>query len=136
MMPLVLAFLILRQSDTVSSAVFTLLKSTSLCTGALFSSLSRTVLRQSSMASLIAVTTRMTMRGTALSAGLLAPKMEKIYKTCWSVSQHMHPRTVKRTPRIIMNKKYTLAILWNWNHKFFGTKLSGVYFAVLILLRA
>ena len=26
-----------------------------------------------------------------------------------------------------------LAILWNWNHRFFGTKLSGVYLAVRIL---
>jgi hypothetical protein len=105
MMNLVLAFLIRRQSDTVSSAVFTLLKSTNRCTGALFSSLSRTVLRQSSIASLIAVTTRMTMRGTALSAGLLAPKIEKIYKTCVvSVSPHAGHGAV-RTPRMMMNKK-------------------------------
>ena len=26
-----------------------------------------------------------------------------------------------------------LAILWNWNHKFLGTKLKGVYLAVRIL---
>jgi hypothetical protein len=35
-----------------------------------------------------------------------------------------------------MNRKYMFAMLWNWNHRFLGTKLSGVYFAVLILLRA
>lgn len=29
-----------------------------------------------------------------------------------------------------------LAMLWNWNHKFFGMKLKGVYFAVRILFRA
>jgi hypothetical protein len=105
MMNLVLAFLILRQSDTVSSAVFTLLKSVSLCTGALLSSLSRTVLRQSSIASLMAVTTRMTMRGTALRAGLLAPKIENICKTCVvSVSPHAAYGVV-RTPRMMMNKK-------------------------------
>lgn len=34
-----------------------------------------------------------------------------------------------------MNKKYTFAMLWNCNHKFFGMKLIGVYLAVLILLR-
>ena len=28
------------------------------------------------------------------------------------------------------------AILWNWNHRFFGKKLNGVYFAVRILFRA
>jgi hypothetical protein len=39
------------------------------------------------------------------------------------------------TARIIRNRKYMLAILWNWNHRFLGTKLSGVYFAVLILFR-
>lgn len=29
-----------------------------------------------------------------------------------------------------------LAMLWNWNHRFFGMKLNGVYFAVRILFRA
>jgi hypothetical protein len=28
------------------------------------------------------------------------------------------------------------AMLWNWNHRFLGMKLMGVYFAVRILLRA
>ena len=28
------------------------------------------------------------------------------------------------------------AMLWNWNHRFFGMKLIGVYLAVRILLRA
>jgi hypothetical protein len=37
---------------------------------------------------------------------------------------------------MMMNRKYMFAMLWNWNHRFLGTKLSGVYFAVLILLRA
>lgn len=77
-MNLVVAFLALRHIDTVSSAVFTLLKSTNLCTGALFNSVSKMVLRQSSIASLIAVTVRMKIRGTAFSAGFEAPKMEKI----------------------------------------------------------
>lgn len=40
-----------------------------------------------------------------------------------------------RTPRIMMNRKYTFAMLWNWNHKFLGTKLMAVYFAVRILFR-
>lgn len=31
------------------------------------------------------------------------------------------------------NKKNILAMLWNWNHKFFGMKESGVYLAVRIL---
>lgn len=103
-MNLVVAFLILRHSDTVSPAVLTLLKSTSLWTGALFSSLSSTVLRQSSIASLIDVTTRMTIRGTALSAGLEAPNMENICKTCRSASHRLQRGTV-HTPRIIMNRK-------------------------------
>jgi hypothetical protein len=82
MMNLVHAFLIRRHNEMVSSAVLTLLKSTSLWTGALLSSLSRTVLRQSSMPSLTAVTTMMTISGTALSAGLEAPNMENICETC------------------------------------------------------
>lgn len=34
-----------------------------------------------------------------------------------------------------MNRKKILARLWNWNHRFFGTNDSGVYFAVRILFR-
>ena len=33
----------------------------------------------------------------------------------------------------MMKKKYISATLWNWNHKFFGRKLSGVYLDVRIL---
>lgn len=40
-----------------------------------------------------------------------------------------------RTPRMIRNKKKMLAMLWNWNHRFFGTNERGVYFAVRILFR-
>lgn len=40
------------------------------------------------------------------------------------------------TARTMTNRKYILAILWNWNHKFFGMKLKGVYFAVRILFLA
>jgi hypothetical protein len=103
-MLLEVAFLIFRHSDTVSSAVFTLLKSTSRWMGALLSSLSRTVLRQSSTASLIAVTTRMTMSGTALRAGLLAPKMEKIWRN-QSVDGCVGGVGTVRTPSIIMKRK-------------------------------
>ena len=39
------------------------------------------------------------------------------------------------TDRMIMNKKYIFAMLWNWNQIFLGTKLNGVYLAVRILLR-
>ena len=80
MINLVHAFLIFLHSETVSSAVLTLLKSTNRCTGALLRSLSRTVLLQSSTASLIAVTTIMTIRGTAFNAGFEAPKIWKIYR--------------------------------------------------------
>lgn len=75
---LVLAFLNFLHIDIESSAVLTLLKSTRRCTGALLSSLSNTVLLQSSMASLRAVTERMKIRGTAFKPGLDAPKIEKI----------------------------------------------------------
>ena len=40
------------------------------------------------------------------------------------------------TERMMMNKKYTLAMFRNWKYRFFGTKLSGVYLAVRILLRS
>ena len=78
-MDFVHAFLNLRHNETESSAVLTLLKSTSLCTGALLRLTSSTVLRQSSMASLRAVKEMMTIKGAALSAGFEAPKMLKIY---------------------------------------------------------
>ena len=41
--------------------------------------------------------------------------------------------TARLTERIMMNKKYIFAMLWNWNHRFLGTNDKGVYFAVLIL---
>lgn len=40
------------------------------------------------------------------------------------------------TARTITNRKYILAMLWNWNHRFFGMKLKGVYLAVRILFLA
>lgn len=129
------AFLIFRQSDTVSPVVFTLLKLTKRWTGALFNSVSRTVLRQSSIASLMEVTKRMTIKGAALSAGLLPPKMGNIYDMN-QISWQDRNAVEKRTPRIIINRKYMLATLWNCHHRFFGMKLSGVYLAVLILFRA
>jgi hypothetical protein len=81
-MVLVHAFLNLRHNETESSAVLTLLNSTSLCTGALLRLTSKMVLRQSSTASLIPVTTMMTIKGAALRAGLEAPNMLKIYAMC------------------------------------------------------
>jgi hypothetical protein len=52
----------------------------------------------------MAVTTRMTMSGTALRAGLLAPKIEKIWRVqlvdgCVGGSGRV------RTPRIMMKRK-------------------------------
>jgi len=41
------------------------------------------------------------------------------------------PLTFKMTRK----RKKMLATLWNWNHKFLGTKESGVYLAVRILFR-
>lgn len=78
MIPRVVDFLILRHREISSSDEFTLCQSTSRWTGELFKSLSRTVLRQSSMASFTAVTKRITISGTALRAGFVAPKMGNI----------------------------------------------------------
>jgi hypothetical protein len=72
-------FLNLLHIEMVSSAVLTLVNPHKRWTGELFSSASRTVLRQSSMASLMAVTVRMKMRGAALRLGLAAPNMLKAY---------------------------------------------------------
>lgn len=71
----VVAFLTLRHNEMVSSELFTLSQSTRRWTGELFSSLSKAVLRQSSIASLIAVTNKMKIRGTASSPGFVAPKI-------------------------------------------------------------
>jgi len=109
-MALVQAFLNFRHRETVSPAVFTLLKSTNRWIGALFSSVSKTVLRQSSMASLMAVTHRITIRGAALSAGFEAPKIGKIYSARISEKDKQGTEG-NRTPRIMMNKKYMLATL-------------------------
>lgn len=65
-------------SLTCSLVMFTLSQSSSLWTGALLSSASSVVRRQSSMASLKAVIARITIKGTALSAGLATPNMLKI----------------------------------------------------------
>lgn len=73
------AFLTCRHSETLSSVELTLVHSTKRYTGELFNSLSETVRRQSSIASLMEVATIMTIRGTAFRPGLLAPKMEGIY---------------------------------------------------------
>ena len=77
----VLAFLVLRQSDTLSSDELTLFHSISRYTGELLSSLSSVVLRQSSMASLMAVRVTMTISGTEPNPGSDPPKMEKICQT-------------------------------------------------------
>lgn len=71
------SFLNRRHAETLSSELLTFFQSTKRCTGELLSSVSETVRRQSSIASLIAVTTRMKIKGTAFNAGLLAPKMGK-----------------------------------------------------------
>ena len=71
------AFFIRRQGEMYSSTTLTLCHSYNVFVSVLLSSLSRTVLRQSSIASLTAVTTKMTMSGTALRPGLVAPKIEK-----------------------------------------------------------
>lgn len=77
------AFLIRLQSPTSSSDEFTLVQSTRRYTGALLSSLSKIVRRQSSMASLTAVMNKITIKGTDDNPGLLLPKMENI----WTKSQ-------------------------------------------------
>jgi hypothetical protein len=79
LMPLDRDFLNLRQTETVSSAVLTLVNPHRRWTGELFNSASRTVLLQSSMASLMAVTVRMKRSGAALREGLAAPNMLKAY---------------------------------------------------------
>jgi hypothetical protein len=70
-------FLNLRQREIFSSAVFTLLYPIRRWTGELFSSASRFVRLQSSMASFMAVTVRMKRSGAALRPGLDAPNMLK-----------------------------------------------------------
>lgn len=77
MSPRVVAFLVLRHSEMLSAELLTLFHSTRRWTGELLSSLSSTVLRQSSMASLTAVTNRMTIKGTEPKPGLEAPNMLK-----------------------------------------------------------
>jgi hypothetical protein len=75
---LVVAFLVLRHNETLSSIELTLFQSTSRCIGKLFNSLSNTVRRQSSIASLIAVIVKIEIRGTELRPGLTAPKIGNI----------------------------------------------------------
>ena len=76
-MPRVVAFLILRHNEISSAEVLTLFQSTRRCTGELLSSLSNTVLRQSSMASFTAVTNKITIKGTEPRPGLDAPNILK-----------------------------------------------------------
>lgn len=71
----VLAFLNRRHIEIESSDVLTLFQLVRRRTGALLSSLSTMVRRQSSMASLTAVMTTMTIRGTADKPGFTTPKM-------------------------------------------------------------
>ena len=71
------AFLILRHNEMLSAELLTLFQSTRRWTGELLSSLSSIVLRQSSIASLTAVTNRMTIKGTEPKPGLEAPNMLK-----------------------------------------------------------
>ena len=99
----------------------------------MLSSASEDVLRQSSTASLIAVTVRIKRRGVEANPALVAPKMGNAY-TKVSVQSDIAPHG-PLTERIMMKRKYMLAILWNWSHKFLGMKLRGVYLAVRILLR-
>lgn len=80
MIPRVVDFFILRHREISSSDELTLCQSTSRWTGELFRSLSRTVLRQSSIASFTLVRIRITISGTALRAGFVAPKMGNICK--------------------------------------------------------
>jgi heme A synthase len=61
--------------------------------------------------------------------------MGKIYDTR-RISANGNKFSGRHTPRMMMNKKYMLATLWNWNHRFLGMKLRGVYLAVLILFLA
>lgn len=75
---LVDAFLTRRHKPISSVEILTLVQPTSRYTGELLSSASRTVRRQSSMASLIPVTVRIKIMGTAFRPGLEAPKIEKI----------------------------------------------------------
>lgn len=81
LMPLVVAFFILRHNETSSELMLTFVHCTRRWTVELLSSLSRIVRRQSSMASLTDVMKTTTIRGTALSPGLTAPKMLKICRT-------------------------------------------------------
>ena len=73
------AFFIRRQIEMCSSMMLTLCHSWSVFVLALLSSLSRTVRRQSSIASLNAVTVRITIIGTAPSPGFDAPKIGNIW---------------------------------------------------------
>ena len=106
MIPRDVAFLILRQAEMESSDVLTLYQSINRCTGELFSSLSRMVRRQSSIASLTAVMNRMNMRGTELRPGFAAPKIGNIST---EVSLVLHgPRDYGAgilTVRMMRNKK-------------------------------
>ena len=100
----VVAFLTLRHIEMFSCELFTLFQSIKRWTGELFSSLSNAVLRQSSIASLTAVTNKMTMRGTASSPGFDAPKIGGI---CRVVSDENYIGTFFQTltSRIMMIKK-------------------------------
>ena len=75
------AFLMRRHREMCSSTTLTLCHSWSVFVRALLSSLSRSVRRQSSIASLNAVTQRITIIGTAPRPGFDAPKMGNIYKS-------------------------------------------------------
>lgn len=79
---LVEAFLTRRHKETLSALELTLFQSISRCTGELLSSMSRVVRRKSSIASLMAVRTTMTINGTALRPGLVAPNILKNYWMC------------------------------------------------------
>lgn len=97
------AFLNLLHNETSSALELTLFQSIRRCTGELFSSLSRMVRRKSSIASLIAVRTTITIRGTAFKPGFVAPKMLKNY-----TYRQFLPKAMEKgahTARIIKNKK-------------------------------
>src|SRR5271156_5267383 len=73
------AFLMRRHREICSSTTLTLCHSWRVFVCALLSSLSRTVRRQSSIASLNAVTVRITIIGTAPNPGFEAPKIGNTY---------------------------------------------------------
>ena len=97
----VVAFLNLRHIETLSSAVLTLLNPVNRCTGELLSSASSIVRLQSSMASLMAVRARITIRGVALRPGFAAPNIEKAYFMLISILIHKEKKYVLEYDKLV-----------------------------------